>query len=271
MLERLGLDKALYRVGLTKVFFRAGVLAELEEQRDALITEIMSQFQSVARGYMQRRIAFKRLYRAEATKVIQRNLRVYLDLCENPWWQLLVKMKPLLGATRTATEVKRRDEMIRQLNDKMKAESQDRQRLEDERRNCHQEMMRIQQTLESERALALDKEEIFKRLQLREAELEDKLAGALDDQERLEDQLDSLLDAKKRAEEDVEKFRAQLEQAAGLIQRLEDEKSDLAGRVSDLERAIDDITQKQSERSEQEAVLEEGDKDAAEPALPQGP
>ncbi|KAK1758721.1 myosin type-2 heavy chain 1 [Echria macrotheca] len=256
MLEKFGLDRSLYRVGLTKVFFRAGVLAELEEQRDALITEIMSRFQSIARGYMQRRIAFKRLYRAEATRVIQRNFQVYLDLCESPWWQLLVRMKPLLGATRTATEVKKRDELIRQLHDKMKAEASDRQKLEEERRNVHAEMMRIQQTLESERALALDKEEIFKRLQLREAELEDKLAGALEDQERLEDQLDSLLEAKKRAEEDVERYRVQLEQAANLISRLEEEKSELAGRVSDLERAIDDITQRQSERSEQEAALE---------------
>ncbi|KAL2198446.1 P-loop containing nucleoside triphosphate hydrolase protein [Corynascus similis CBS 632.67] len=104
MLDRFGLDRSLYRIGLTKVFFRAGVLAELEEQRDALITEIMSKFQSVARGYMQRRIAFKRLYRAEATRVIQRNFQVYIDLCDNPWWQLLVRMKPLLGATRTAAE-----------------------------------------------------------------------------------------------------------------------------------------------------------------------
>jgi len=256
MLEKFGLDRTLYRVGLTKVFFRAGVLAELEEQRDALITEIMSRFQSMARGYMQRRIAFKRLYRAEATRVIQRNFHVYLDLCQSPWWQLLVRMKPLLGATRTATEVKKRDDLIRQLHDKMKAEVHDRQRLEEDRRNVHAEMMRVQQILESERALALDKEEIFKRLQLREVELEDKLSGALEDQERLEDQLDSILEAKKRAEEDVAKCRVQLEQAASLISRLEDEKSELAGRISDLERAIDDITQKQSERSEQEAALE---------------
>ncbi|KAK4219032.1 myosin type-2 heavy chain 1 [Rhypophila decipiens] len=256
MLDKFGLDKTLYRVGLTKVFFRAGVLAELEEQRDALITEIMSRFQSVARGYMQRRIAYKRLYRAEATRVIQRNFNVYLDLCENPWWQLLVRMKPLLGATRTATEVKKRDDMIRQLHDKMKQEAMDRQKLEDERRNVHSEMMRIQQTLESERALALDKEEIFKRLQAREVELEDKLAGALDDQERLEDQLDSLLSAKKQAEEDVSRFREQLEQAAGLIARLEEEKSELAGRVSELEQEIEEITQRQSEHSEQEAALE---------------
>lgn len=256
MLEKLGLDKALYRVGLTKVFFRAGVLAELEEQRDALITEIMSRFQSLARGFVTRRSAFKRLYRAEATRVIQRNFQVYLDLCENPWWQLLLKMKPLLGATRTATEVKRREEMIRQLHDKMRQESEDRQRLEEERRNCHTEMMRIQQTLESERALALDKEEIFKRLQMREAELEDKLAGALEDQERLEDQFDGVLEAKARAEEGVEKYRAQLEQAADLIARLEEEKSELAGRVADLETAIEDISKSQAERSEEEEALE---------------
>ncbi|ROV96752.1 hypothetical protein VSDG_05613 [Cytospora chrysosperma] len=257
MLQRFKMDRSLYRVGLTKVFFRAGVLAELEEQRDKLISEIVARFQCVARGFTARRIAYKRLYRTEATRVIQQNFRVYLDLCKNPWWQLLVKMKPLLGATRTATEVKKRDELIRQLNDKMRQELADRQKLEEDRRNVHVEMMRVQQTLESERALALDKEEIFKRLQQREAELEDKLAGAIDDAEKLEDELDDLLEAKKRAEDDVDKFRSQLEQAASLIGRLEEEKTGLASRVLDLEAAIKEMSKKQSERSEQEAALEE--------------
>ncbi|PHH79145.1 hypothetical protein CDD80_5512 [Ophiocordyceps camponoti-rufipedis] len=257
MLEKLGLDKALYRVGLTKVFFRAGVLAELEEKRDALITEMMARFQSVARGFVQRRSAYKKLFRTEATHIIQRNFQVYLDLVENPWWQLIVKMKPLLGATRTATEVKRRDAMIKQLSDKMRLETESRLKLEDERRNCQSEMMRIQQTLESERALALDKEEIFKRLQTREAELEEKLAGAIDDQERLEDQLDGLMEAKNRAERDVEKIRSQLEQAAALITKLEEEKKQLLAKSTELEQAVQDISQKQSERSAEEAVLED--------------
>lgn len=256
MLDKLGLDKSLFRVGLTKVFFRAGVLAELEEQRDALITEIMSRFQSLARGYIQRRNAFKKLYRTEATHVIQRNFQVYLDLCENPWWQLFIKMKPLLGATRTAIEVKRRDEKIKELNDKMRLDSENRYRLEEERRNCHNELMRTQQVLESERALALDKEEIFKRLQQREIELEEELKGAMDDQEKLEDQLDDLLEAKKKAEHDVEKYRSQLEQAAALISRLEEEKSALGVRASELETELQHITQKQADRSEQEEALE---------------
>ncbi|CAG8949018.1 hypothetical protein HYFRA_00002146 [Hymenoscyphus fraxineus] len=255
MLDKLGLDKALFRVGLTKVFFRAGVLAELEEQRDTLISEIMSRFQSIARGFIQRRIAHKRLYRAEATRIIQRNFHIYLDLCENPWWRLLTKMKPLLGATRTSGEVKKRDEMILKLNDKMKQEAAERQRLDEERRNAHTEMQRIQQTLESERALALDKEEIFKRLQMRETELSDKLAGALDDQEKLEDQLDDLLEAKKKAEHKSEQWRAELEQAGQIISKLEQEKQELSEQLDKLDAKLHELTQSQSARSAEESRL----------------
>ena len=255
ILDKLALDKSLFRVGITKVFFRAGVLAELEEQRDSLIREIMSRFQSVARGFTQRRIAHKRLYRAEATRIVQRNFQVYLDLCENPWWGLLVKMKPLLGATRTSGEVKKRDQMIQKLNEKMQAEAAERQRLDEERRNAHTEMQRIQHTLESERALALDKEEIFMRLQQREVELTDKLAGALDDQEKLEDQLDDILDAKKKAEQQSEKLRSQLEQAGHIISKLENEKKELAEKLSDLDDKLHNLTQSQSERSAEESRL----------------
>jgi myosin protein heavy chain len=250
MLEKLDLDKALYRVGLTKVFFRAGVLAELEEQRDALIRNIMSRFQSVARGFTQRRIANKRLYRAEATRIIQRNFGVYMDLCNNPWWRLFVRMKPLLGATRTAGEVKKRDEKILKLEIKIQQENNDRQKLEEERRRAETEVQRIQQTLESERSLALDKEEIFKRLQQRETELSEKLAGAIEDQEHLEDQLDELIDAKKTAEEEADKRRGQLEQAGQIIQRLEADKNDLLEQVAELDERVLDVEKAKSERND---------------------
>ncbi|KAJ9310148.1 hypothetical protein DTO217A2_434 [Paecilomyces variotii] len=234
MLDKLGMDKAWYRVGLTKVFFRAGVLAELEEKRDKHIRDIMTRFQSISRGFVQRRIANKRLYRAEATRIIQRNFHGYLDLKANPWWRLFMRMKPLLGETRTATEVKRRDEQIQKLESKMQKELADRQKLEEERRRAEQEIQRIKQTLESERTLALDKEEIFKRLQLREVELTEKLSGAIADQETLEDQLDDLIAAKKKAEEQLEIRRTQLEQAGQIIERLEAEKHELQEHLLEL-------------------------------------
>ncbi|KIW04631.1 uncharacterized protein PV09_04377 [Verruconis gallopava] len=255
ILEKLGMDKAFYRVGLTKVFFRAGVLAELEDRRDRLISEIMCQFQSIARGFVQRRMAHKKLYRAEATRVIQRNFQVYLDLQANPWWRLFVRMKPLLGATRQAAEMKKRDEMILKLEEKVKAELTDKQRLDEERRRAEIEIQKIQHTLESERALALDKEEIFKRLQLREAELAEKLQGAIEDQERLEDQLDALADAKKKVDSEAEGYRRQLEQAGEIIERLEKEKEDLSRQLNNLENQLRELETAKSQRTELEESL----------------
>ena len=255
ILDRVGMEKALYRVGLTKVFFRAGVLAELEEKRDALIREIMSRFQSVARGFTQRRIAHKRLYRSEATRIIQHNFQVYLDLNSNPWWRLFVRMRPLLGTTRITGEVKKRDEQIQKLQEKMQQEMADRQKLEDERRRAEAEAQRVQQTLESERALALDKEEIFKRLQQRETELSEKLAGAIDDQEHLEDQLDDLIDAKKKAEEQADKWREQLEQAGMIIVRFENEKRELQERIVKLDDQIAEVDRTRSDNDEKVDIL----------------
>ncbi|KAJ6164498.1 Myosin tail [Penicillium chermesinum] len=235
MLEKLAMDRAWYRVGRTKVFFRAGVLADLEGKRDQLIRSIMTRFQSLARGFVQRRISNKRLYRAEATRIIQQNFHSYLELKGSPWWQLFSRMKPLLGDTRNAKEVKRRDEKIKELEAKMKQDLSDRQKLDEERRRTEMEIHKIQQTLESERALALDKEEIFRRLQVREGELTEKLAGAIADQESLEEQLDQLVDAKKKTDEELDLRITQLEQAGQIIQQLEAEKKDLQGRMEDLD------------------------------------
>ncbi|KAN0071653.1 P-loop containing nucleoside triphosphate hydrolase protein [Elaphomyces granulatus] len=248
MLTKLGMDKAWCRVGLTKVFFRAGVLAELEEKRDTLIRDIMTRFQSVARGFTQRRLANKRLYRTEAARIIQRNFQLYLDLKANPWWWLFMRMKPLLGATRTAAEVKKRDEKIQRLEAKMQQDFVDRQKLEEERRRADSEIQRIKQTLESERALALDKEEIFKRLQLREVELSEKLSEAIADQENLDSQLDELIESKRKAEEQIDLRRLQLEQAGHIITRLESEKHGLQERLTELESQLRKMEETHQER-----------------------
>ncbi|KAK5701244.1 class II myosin, partial [Elasticomyces elasticus] len=227
MLEKLGLDKTWYRVGRTKVFFRAGVLAELEEQRDELIRSIMGRFQSLARGFIQRRISNKRLYRAEATRIIQHNFH-------------------------------RRDERIQLLEGKAQQDVADRHKVEEERRRTEIEMQKIQQVLESERALALDKEEIFKRLQVREVELSEKLAGAIADQENLEDQLDGLIDAKKRADDQLELRITQLEQAGEIIERFEAEKDEVQRHLQNLDQRLVGSEQTLSEKERQLQELSQG-------------
>lgn len=87
------------------MFFRAGVLGQMEEFRDERLGKIMSWMQGWARGYLARR-NFKKLQEQRlALKVVQRNLRKYLQLRTWPWYKLWQKIKPLLNVTRVEDEI----------------------------------------------------------------------------------------------------------------------------------------------------------------------
>ncbi|KAI0079218.1 hypothetical protein K474DRAFT_713598 [Panus rudis PR-1116 ss-1] len=92
MVDALELDKSIFRIGTSKIFFKAGVLAELEERRDALLYDVFSRLQAVARMWTARRQMKKVLNRAVAIRTIQRNARLYNDLRDWPWWKLYVNV-----------------------------------------------------------------------------------------------------------------------------------------------------------------------------------
>ena len=92
MVDALDLDNTLFRIGTSKIFFKAGVLAELEERRDATLYDIFSRLQAQARMFSARRQMKKILNRAVAIRTIQKNARIYAELREWPWWQLYTKV-----------------------------------------------------------------------------------------------------------------------------------------------------------------------------------
>nr|XP_060485492.1 myosin-14-like [Panthera onca] len=93
MIQALELDPNLYRVGQSKIFFRAGVLAQLEEERDLKVTDIIVSFQAAARGYLARRAFQKRQQQQSALRVMQRNCAAYLKLRHWQWWRLFIKVR----------------------------------------------------------------------------------------------------------------------------------------------------------------------------------
>jgi myosin protein heavy chain len=84
--------------------------------------QLFTSFQSVVRGYMQRRRAKKRLYRHEAIGIVQQNLLAYNKLQSSPWWTLYVKMRPLLTASRAAEEEKAKKAAIAAMEAKIAEE-----------------------------------------------------------------------------------------------------------------------------------------------------
>lgn len=236
IVEALKLEKAAYRVGVTKVFFRAGVLAELEDRREKLVRELVTRIQSRARGYLRRRHVNKRLYRAEAVRVIAQNVRA--AQISNPWWKMYVKMQPLLIAQRETVASMARDGEYRKVVSQLEESEKEGLAARERSRKLEAEIKRIQETLESERALALDKEEILHRSQAREADLEEQLSSALEDLDKLEAQCEELLEAKRKADREVEMWRNELEKGARIIGQLEGEKGELEKRITELDNEL---------------------------------
>ena len=93
MVDALELDKSIYRVGTSKIFRKAGVLAKLEEQQDALLFDIFSRLQARARMWTARCQMKKVLNRAGAIRTIQHNARAYGEPRDWPSWQLYTKVR----------------------------------------------------------------------------------------------------------------------------------------------------------------------------------
>lgn len=243
ILKNLGLDDSIYKVGLTKVFFKSGVLAELEEQREEMVRELIVKFQAIARGSLQRAKTQKELFKSQAIQIVKRNLEVYLKIRNDPWWKLYVKMRPLLIASRETGQQRLRDSEFKKLEKNLNNVKSQKEEVQEKLHKVEQELSKLNDVLEAERFLAIDKEEILKRSKAREQELEEQLNNALDDLDKLELQCDELLEAQAKSQSQSALLKAELEKGAQLITSLEKDKADLKDRIYMLEDEISDMKQ----------------------------
>ncbi|KAH9914424.1 nonmuscle myosin heavy chain b [Fomitopsis serialis] len=239
MVDALELDKTNFRIGTSKIFFKAGVLAELEERRDALLFDIFSRLQAVARKWTARRQMKKILNRAVAVRTIQRNARVYGELRDWPWWQLYTKVRPLLAATRNDDELRKKEAELALAKERAERDQREKEALESLKMRLEADKRKVEDDLEAERALALDKDALLDRSKKREAELEEEVAALQADLDILDSQLDRALKLQKESEEKHETLRQAFDQAAEHLVRLESEQQDWESREVELNEQLD--------------------------------
>lgn len=221
MTETLDLDKSSYRIGLSKIFFKAGVLAELEEQRDELLYDIFARLQASCRKYVCQRRARKQLNRDAAVRTIQRNARIYLELKAWPWWMLYTKVRPLLAATRTDEALKRKEAELLLAKERLQRDVQEKQKLEELKLSLETESRKVQEALESERALSLDKDALIARSKEREIELEEELSSLQEDLDTLDSQLERALAAQQAGEDRFNELQTAFQDASQHVASLE--------------------------------------------------
>jgi len=97
LMDKIGFDRARYRLGHTLVFFRAGALAILEEARDDLVLKLLRFMQGEVFKKIRTKEYEKRRDQRELIKVCQRNFRKYMGLRDWGWYVIILRTRPLIG------------------------------------------------------------------------------------------------------------------------------------------------------------------------------
>ncbi|KAM5229350.1 uncharacterized protein MYH16 [Ctenodactylus gundi] len=252
LLGSIDLDPNEYKIGHTKVFFRAGILAKLEDMRDDRLAKIMTLLQCRLRGFLMRVEFKKMLERRMGLKVIQRNVRKFLQLRLWGWWKLYNKVKPLLHVARQEEEMKAKEEELRnamaktqELVDKVKD-------LEEKTATLSQEKKDLAIQLQAEQENLADAEERLTQMMKSKMELESQIS---DMRERLEEEegvAASLSATKRRLEGELSDLKRDLEGLETTLAKTEKEKQALDHKVrtlsGDLSLREDNIAKLQKEK-----------------------
>lgn len=119
ILQDLELDPTCYKVGLSKVFFKNGVLAELEDRREHLLQDQAIAVQSLIRGRRIRAEVRQLIFKRQAAELIAMCMHKYLKQRNDPWWQLLSRMRPVLLSA-DSVENNRKDVRMHKLEESLR-------------------------------------------------------------------------------------------------------------------------------------------------------
>ena len=236
ILRHAGLDPTTYRLGLTKAFFKAGILAELEERRDAALSGIVTRVQAAARRFVARRQAVKVLHRAGAVRTLQRNARIYAQLRAWPWWPLFQRVRPLLAAARSDDELRRREHELAEARKRADDEERVRRELEERQAQLERDQDELARSLEQERQLGLEQVGALERAAQREVDLQAELDAAQGDYDAVAAQLDEVLSARRAADSRLEELGASYAAQTKLVETLQAAQAAAKQRETELER-----------------------------------
>ena len=244
--ESIGLDPACYKIGLTKIFFKAGVLAELEEQRDAYLHDVFTRFQASCHGYGTRRIVRKRLRQRAAKQVLQESAREYKKLESNAWWRLYMRLLPLLAASHDDDEIKRHEMEMAVARERALRDEQEKARLVELESRLTKRCDMLQEQLDDERTSHASTQDTLNGTKQRLAEAEAELNDIQAEREgwsREANDLQRQMDEGAQREMDIQAELAsvceQLNKQLSSRAVLEREHSEAVDRVSSLETMLD--------------------------------
>lgn len=238
LLSSLRLDPSLYKVGSTKLFLKAGVLAELEAKKEKILAKISEKLNANIRGHQIRIDINRQLSKLRAARALGHTFRIFNRLMEDPWYNLYLKIKPLLSSSHDITKTKKIAEQVKALESKLLA-------AEDERDQFKLEKMQVAKDLEELRSLlATETNKLDQQIRsIEEAKsrhlfLEKQLEEAVSLRKKIEEEKIEAQKQHEKALSEVSQIRQLSTQEEERLKSLQDEKTGLIAKIKELEGII---------------------------------
>ncbi|KAL5253440.1 hypothetical protein ACHWQZ_G013281 [Mnemiopsis leidyi] len=275
MLNQLDLDPRLYRIGKSKIFFRAGVLANLESERDEKLRVLIIGIQALARGKLAVENFKKLIQQHKAIQVLQRNGKCYLKLRNWQWWRLFTKVKPLLQVTSRDKEIHEREEELKKVQDQHNKDKQTMEEIEALLKKTMEERALLNEQIFREKEMAAEADDQRVRLATKKAELEEYIHDLEERIDSEEEKNMKIMSEKKRVEGTIAELEATLADEGNARQKLSIEKQQLENKLKAIEDSLanreDNIAKMTRDKAQmdarlkdtQSALIEEEDKGKA--------
>lgn len=119
-----------YKIGFSMVFLKQGILADLENLRDLKIFIYAKAIKNIILHKIS--IKKKNLEKEQRNKsiILQKNMKNSYDLLKSKWWQLFIKIKPLLEVKKNENLIKDKESQILEYIDLLEKERKERKVLE---------------------------------------------------------------------------------------------------------------------------------------------
>lgn len=144
------------------------------------------------------------------------------------------------------------------IKERAERDAKEKEALEGLKMRLEAEKRRIEDALEAERNLAVDKDALLERSKKRELELEEEVATLQGDLDTLDSQLDRALNMQKESEDKHEALRQAFDEAAEHLVRLESEQKARAGREEELLKRLASTDRDQDELHRERDNLQKG-------------
>ncbi|KAK0395608.1 hypothetical protein QR680_001355 [Steinernema hermaphroditum] len=264
LVKKKDMTEEQFRVGLTKVFFKAGVVAHMEDLRDARLAELISGLQAHIRWYNELIKAKKLREQLSALVTIQKNIRSWGLLRTWEWFRLYGHLKPQLKSGKQAEEMEKLGGEIKTLGVTLIEEKAKREAVEKENAKLTEERDRMLEDLEMSKQSGTVVADRLNRMANDNAAMGKVVSEASDRLAELEVRNSDFTRMQKAVEKDqdnlkknIQDINTTLEKSAAENRAKEEQIGSLRAEMNEQDQAIAALNKEKKQREEENRKLAE--------------